>query len=98
MVNRFGHQFFTGSVFTLDQDGGIRRCHVLQDVDDAIHLRTVADHAFEAETFFQVAPQFRVAANQSQPCRCFFDSGPKLADVQWLSQVRVRAVLHGSDS
>ena len=74
---------------------GVGRGDPLQPVDDVVHLRAVADHALEAESFVQPAVQLGVLPPQPQAGRRLFDHGPQLGQIQRLEQIVERPLLHG---
>ena len=100
-MQRASDQFFTCPVFAVDQHGAVGGSHALQNIDDAVHLRTVSNHALKSKPFVEGLAEFGVAANQPQSRRCFLNGGTQFADVKRFGEICIGSVLHrrygGSD-
>src|ERR1700675_3462420 len=55
VVERSGHQFFSGAALALDEDGRIGIGDFTDQLIDCLHLRTGADQVLEFVTFTRIA-------------------------------------------
>ncbi len=95
LMDRLGDEFLAGAGRALNQHAGVGRRDPLEPVDDVVHLRAVADHAFEAESLVEPAIQFGGSAARSRSAvGGSLGDGAQLVQIERLEQVVERPLLH----
>ena len=63
-----------------------------------MHGRAITDHPFVTEFLVQSSAELGIVAQQSDSAGCLFHCVPQFGNIERLRQIRMDAMLPGSDS